>query len=143
MPDSYFTKSGTENRGVADKKICKGYSECEAPTVCVEGANQYHGSHGLVHDATDHYAKEAAKKSKTFGYETARDACIMAHKSIFPLSFCKEGCLKKQLDDYYNCACGFGTWSPFNNEDVKVEPSRGSDHNPSLNGTSKTGAQKW
>jgi NTP pyrophosphatase (non-canonical NTP hydrolase) len=103
MPDSYFTKKG--KRGVADKGICKGYSECDAPTVCVEGAGHSHGSHGKLHDATDKAAKKAAKDNPTFGYKQARDACIDAHKATFPLSFCKEDCLKEQLDAYYDCAC--------------------------------------
>jgi hypothetical protein len=140
MPDSYFTLSGKGNRGVADKKICKGYSECEAPTVCVEGANQYHGSHGMLHDATDVYAKEEADGDKLFGYETARDAVIKAHKTVFPLSFCKDGCLKKQLDDYYKCACGFGSMSPFNNEDVKARTSTDKGIEPvELNKKNKSG----
>lgn len=107
MPDSYFTKKG--KRGVADKDICKSYDPCQAPTVCVEGANHSHGSHGKMHDETDRIAKDKASTlgfvGKTFDYEDGRNAAIEAHQSVFPFSFCSKECLEEQLDNYYDCAC--------------------------------------
>ena len=144
MPDAYFTKKS--KRGVPDKGICKGYSQCDAPTVCVEGAGHSHGSHGKLHDATDKAAAKAAKKNPTFGYKQARDACIEAHKETFPLSFCKEDCIKEQLDAYYDCACDDNR-SIFGDDKLNAMTSVGVEekewHSKPLNGTNKNGTQRW
>lgn len=124
MPDSYFTNKG--KRGVPDKDICKGYNECEAPTVCVEGAGHSHGSHGKMHDATDVYALKAAKKNPTFGYEEARDATLEAHRSVFPFSFCDKECMEEQLDAYYDCACADNK-SFFGDDELNANTSVGVD----------------
>jgi len=138
MPDSYFTKRG--KRGVADKDICKHYNPCEAPTVCVEGANHSHGSHGKMHDATDEYAKEAVGDGKTFDYETGRDACIKAHQTVFPFSFCSKKCLEEQLDNYYDCACD-GWFEDDLNANTSVDLTDKKRKSVPLNKTTKTGAE--
>ena len=109
----------------------------------VEGATHSHGSHGQMHDATDSFAKKAAKGNKTFDYETARDAVVDAHKSVFPFSFCDKECMEEQLDAYYDCACEDNR-SIFGDDELNAMTSVGAEekewHSKPLNGTRKNGA---
>ncbi|MBT3048517.1 MAG: PAAR-like domain-containing protein [Candidatus Thiodiazotropha sp.] len=94
IPDGYMRK----------KTICHKYTEGSAPTVCVEGTTQTHGSHGSIHRKKE---KHVVKKlsNGTIEYEDVRDAAIKAHRSTFPLSLCSSQCLLKQLDNYYHDRC--------------------------------------
>jgi hypothetical protein len=86
------------------KSICDKYTEGSAPTVCSEGTNWKHGSHGKIHSETELAIKDEVSGGEV-EYEDARDAAITAHKKTFPLSMCSEACLKKQMDNYYHDRC--------------------------------------
>lgn len=94
---------------------CKNYDRDTAPTVCVEGTDQRHGSHGAIHDATDRRIKGALGRKPPsmkldskgrMSYEDAKKRALDAFKEIFWNSGCSLACLKKQLDEYYKNACG-------------------------------------
>ncbi|MBO9688282.1 MAG: DUF4150 domain-containing protein [Mitsuaria chitosanitabida] len=90
---------------------CSGYDHDAAPTVCVEGFSQNHGSHGRAHDALakQHELKQAAGKvdSKgTMSMDDAIDAAAKSHKAAFPLSGCSMECIREQLNEYYKNKCG-------------------------------------
>ncbi|MEM9383902.1 MAG: PAAR-like domain-containing protein [Pseudomonadota bacterium] len=85
--------------------VCDGYRYRDAPVVCAEGTNQYHGSHGAMHTHTDRHAAEEVGRDGDIAYDDARDAAIRAHRDTFPLSFCSADCLREQLDNYYDKAC--------------------------------------
>lgn len=103
IPDSYMKESE-----------CDGYKKGIAPTVCVEGTNQHDGSHGDIHTALEKsVAGEgnityAGLKDPTIDYDNARDAGAESHNKAFPLSGCNPKCLKAQMDNYRDEACGKG-----------------------------------
>jgi len=105
IPDSYF-----KNR--SDRSGCNLYKYGKAPTVCVEGTSHSQGSHGSMHEFTNHYAsKNASTRDQTISYESARDSSIKAHLDTFPFSFCSPDCLRSQLDEYFKSIskCGDST----------------------------------
>jgi GHH signature containing HNH/Endo VII superfamily nuclease toxin 2 len=91
---------------------CDNYNSSQAanaPTICVEGATNSHGSHGRIHGGLKRVLERdypnipygAAMPSKD-----ATQAGVDSVQEIFPESKCSEKCLKAQLDDYYkklNC----------------------------------------
>jgi len=101
IPDSYMTDSE-----------CKGYDRGKAPVVCVEGTNQYDGSHGKIHTALENAVQGEDDwhivGENTISYNHARDAGVKSHKKTFPLSACSAQCLKAQMDNYRDKACGKG-----------------------------------
>jgi hypothetical protein len=94
IPDA-LTKNGA----------CPGYNKRDAPVVCVEGKNQYHGSHGRVHNMTDLMIRGLAGKGGTIATDKAIAAAVTAHQISFPLSKCSADCIKAQLEAYYNSKC--------------------------------------
>ncbi len=97
LPDE-MTKNGN----------CPGYTKGGAPTLCVEGANNSNGSHGLVHKALDSRIQD--HKSGWFGRDTvtypeARNMGVKSIQETFPESQCDSDCLKAQLDEYYKNKC--------------------------------------
>ncbi len=75
-----------------------------APTVCVEGVNNSHGSHGFAHSNLKEIIDRHKLKGQTMTYTEARNAgvdAITKPKPIAPASDCNPDCLKKQLDEYY------------------------------------------
>ncbi|KFE67600.1 PAAR-like domain-containing protein [Hyalangium minutum] len=88
---------------------CPGYKEDEAPTLCVEGVNWSHGSHGMMHRALkarmDDYKNGWFGSKTEISYEKARDLGIKSITDTFPESKCSEDCLKAQLDKYYKDKC--------------------------------------
>ena len=112
IPKSYFgttvtvEKNGKKRKKfIPGKSICPKYSQGKAPTVCVEGTNNAHGSHGELHTKTDIAAEAAEEKKGNFNYNTARDAMVSAHQEQFPESSCSSECLKAQLDSYHKETC--------------------------------------
>lgn len=98
IPDSYM------------KGKCAKYTTGGAPTVCVEGTTQSHGSHNTVHTALE-VAMDDRKEGHWFSgdtvkYEGAQDAAVESHKKSFPLSMCKNKCIEAQLKNYRDKACG-------------------------------------
>ncbi len=80
-----------------------------APTVCLEGVNNSHGSHGYAHaNLKIIMDRRRAAGQTTLDYPTARDDAVHAityPKPLAPASDCNPECLKKQLDEYYKeCA---------------------------------------
>lgn len=90
---------------------CKNYDHSMAPTVCVEGFSQNHGSHGRAHAAlaNQHRLKAAAGKVAADGSMSmtdAVDAAAKSHKEAFPLSGCSMECIREQLESYYKMCSG-------------------------------------
>lgn len=90
---------------------CDKYNHDEAPTMCVEGANNGNGSHGKAHDElvkiVDKY-KEGSIFSgprENASYGKMRDMGIDSVEKTFPESKCDEKCLRAQLDAYYKDKC--------------------------------------
>lgn len=92
------------------KGNCPGYSHGAAPTICVEGVNNTHGTHGQIHrkmaKLVDDYKNSAwFGKYDTMSYGKARDTAINSVQQTFPESKCSEACLRAQLDAYYKNKC--------------------------------------
>ncbi|WP_211243491.1 PAAR-like domain-containing protein [Chitiniphilus eburneus] len=85
-------------------KCWEGYSEAGAPTICLEGTTNSHGSHGAAHAATKK-VMELHRAKPTMDYETARDEMANMVSVAFG---CDKKCIKAQLDEYYKDAhkCG-------------------------------------
>jgi len=104
---------------------CSKYSPNKAPTVCVEGFSQNHGTHKLVHDKMD----EIVGSLVTHGYrapdgthkrigadgkmdlELAIEAAATSHAKAFPKSGCSRDCIKAQLNEYYGKTCSSGKFA--------------------------------
>ena len=107
LPDPAFTNACTG-----------GYDHNNAPTICLEGTDNTHGSHGVAHSKLrakiEKYQEkqEVAKKAGGKGanpdrisYKDAKEAALDAIRFVAP--FCKRACLEAQLDAYYaNCNKG-------------------------------------
>lgn len=124
MPGSMFGRRANGTIDPAFENACdrvKGfkYNHDEAPTICLEGANNTHGSHGLAHSLLrgriDEYKKKqkAAKKAGSPGanperisYREARELALDSLKSA--AWHCNRKCLRAQLDAYYKKACNKG-----------------------------------
>ena len=86
-------------------KGCKSYKHQEAPVVCVEGVNNSHGSHGLVHGAMASRLKEFEAqgrfiKGDRIPKEDAYDMGVRSLQKVFP--YCDQECLKAQLRAFYD-----------------------------------------
>jgi hypothetical protein len=94
---------------MSERGGCPGYNHGNAPTVCVESANQHSGSHGRVHRAMDARMRAMARAGRVQGgrisLDSTIDAAVRAHESAFPLSHCRAGCIRAQLEDYYRSTC--------------------------------------
>jgi hypothetical protein len=90
-----------------DGVSCPGYEYSTAPTVCVEGFSQNHGSHGRVHDLMDRETQMLARNNKlqggTMSMKEAIDSAVKSHQEAFPMSRCSPKCIRAQLENYYNC----------------------------------------
>lgn len=89
---------------------CPGYSAGAAPTLCVEGVNNHHGSHGRIHNRLARHIKHHREspffgENETLSYDQARDIAVKSIRETFPESRCSEDCLKAQLDSYYKSKC--------------------------------------
>ncbi len=105
-------------RGGSNSKAIQGtdsYNQAKAPCICVEGCNQYHGTHGLMHT----YQSTAALNSGpvvqkltladgstasvvALSYGDAKRFGVAAVGKSFPESGCDPRCLEAQLDAYHN-----------------------------------------
>ncbi len=87
---------------------CKNYGTSQhsnAPTMCVEGANNSLGSHGKAHKSLLGVLSKDHKKVPFGGAMTKTDAIDAGVESVrhtFPESKCSEACLKAQLKDFYD-----------------------------------------
>ena len=81
---------------------CPGYNHGEAPTICLEGTSNTHGSHGGAHqnlkkDMEDYNGKGNPPKPISFG-EMKKKALDALGPSI---AGCSRTCLIAQLKKYY------------------------------------------
>lgn len=94
------------------------YDPEKAPCICVEGCNQYHGTHGLMHTFQSTAAADTATPStlsflrvdgttdtqiyeKTTTYGESKKQALAAAEQTFPKQ-CNSACLEAQLDAYHN-----------------------------------------
>lgn len=82
----------------------KGYRN--APTICLEGVNNSHGTHGVAHtemyDSVEDFRVE--NNTDTISYDEIRDKAINSVTEPppnAPASGCNKACLRAQLDGYY------------------------------------------
>jgi hypothetical protein len=78
-----------------------GYQYGNAPCVCMEGANQYVGSHGANHSAIDYLAKEKLNLAHDDKCSLAQynKACAAA---VAQQCGCKAECIEEQLNKNEN-----------------------------------------
>lgn len=84
---------------------CSSYTNSmhnQAPTVCVEGANQSMGSHGRVHAATDDLLRQRFGNGGPMTMEDAVDLSTEAYFESRVGNQCNRDCIKQQLRDFYN-----------------------------------------
>ena len=121
---SSFFESG---RGPADGSVplrgTEGYDADKAPCICVEGTNQYHGTHGLMHayqstaaaqsarSGTVALANGSALSTEVTDFGTARQQSIEAATKTFPQSGCNPKCLESQINAYHR-DCGIKDRTP-------------------------------
>lgn len=78
-----------------------------APTVCVEGTNNAHGSHGQMHGQLKKQLENEYKSGK-IDLDDAIDEGVKSVRHVFPESGCSAACLKAQLKEFYkdfkNCS---------------------------------------
>lgn len=89
---------------------CPGYRNSTAPTVCVEGNRTNKGSHKRIHGEMDGRLRLLREQNKISPQETismkdALDAAVASHQTAFPLSRCREKCIRAQLEEYYGKLC--------------------------------------
>jgi hypothetical protein len=96
----------------------KPYKHEKAPVICLEGANNHVGSHGLAHtglqESIDAYKK--ANPGKQISYKEASARAIGAVRLSNPL--CSKECLQAQLDRYYKDGMQC-------RDDAKLKPNAG------------------
>ncbi|WP_084151505.1 HNH/endonuclease VII fold toxin-2 domain-containing protein [Paracidovorax oryzae] len=88
---------------------CPGYSEGDAPTICVEGTNNRHGSHGTIHaklmkelDDLDYATGKIIPRGAQITKEGVINAGVRSVASAFPESGCDDRCIKSQLHAFYD-----------------------------------------
>jgi len=90
---------------VVKKNNCPNYRKGDAPTVCVEGFSQHHGTHGRVHKEMDKAVGRMVKNKRAtdgnMNTDCVIDAAADSHAEAFPLSGCSRKCIKAQLESYY------------------------------------------
>lgn len=100
------TKPEIEKRN--DPSNCEDYTNSmhkNAPVVCVEGTNQYGGSHGKIHGKIDELMKRhRLKHGDQISNEEAMDTAVKSHQETFKTG-CNPDCLKAQLKEYYGQLC--------------------------------------
>ncbi len=79
----------------------------QAPTVCVEGVNNSHGTHGIIHGKLEKFM-EMHRQANPGNDSITKDEAIMyavkSHTDTFKPA-CNSECLTAQLDSYYKKLC--------------------------------------
>lgn len=71
-----------------------------APTICLEGATNNHGSHGKAHEELEKaFLRAEIPEGSAISYEKASELSIEAIREVAP--HCSAACLQAQLDAYY------------------------------------------
>lgn len=73
-----------------------GYSKASALCVCLEGASQHVGSHGMNHAALDFVAREKGVADGKCTVQEYNEVCAVA---VGAQCHCDPACIKAQLDD--------------------------------------------
>jgi len=84
---------------------CDDYKESKAPTICVEGTNNTHGSHGVIHGKMNDILEDKfpkTPKGAPIPKDKAIDSGAESVEKAFPESKCNKECLKAQLKAYYD-----------------------------------------
>jgi hypothetical protein len=87
-------------------KDCPAYTQQMhdmAPTVCAEGVNNTHGSHGNIHTSIDKLMQKRQLKSDSITTKDAIDDAVKSHEMTFP--GCNAKCLEEQLNAFYKDLC--------------------------------------
>ncbi|MEZ4312549.1 MAG: PAAR-like domain-containing protein [Polyangiaceae bacterium] len=93
--------------GAMVEGACPNYKHSEAPTVCVEGRNQYFGSHGRVHSTFNRLLQARQnQKGGPLTMSQAIDVAAASHQANFLASGCSWKCIKAQLQEYYKFCDG-------------------------------------
>ncbi|WP_431103432.1 PAAR-like domain-containing protein [Roseateles noduli] len=124
------------------QKQCGKYNHNAAPTVCVEGFSQNHGSHKRAHQALakQHELKSLAGKvapDGTMSMDDAIDAAAKSHKAAFPLSNCSMECIREQLNSYYKGVCPGARPGMVDDQAKSITPPPSPTPTPSKRGNSK------
>jgi hypothetical protein len=79
----------------------------DGPTVCAEGANNTHGSHGKIHIEMDRQMTDYLKSAKadSISHTDAIDRASESLNKTFPGAGCNPECTKQQLQSYYKDFC--------------------------------------
>lgn len=90
-------------------KGCAAYKEGQAPTICVEGVNNSHGSHGHIHRKLGRKLGEVmtiggqpTPPGAAISKKDAIDAGAKSVQEAFPESACDPDCIKAQLRKFYD-----------------------------------------
>lgn len=95
LPGAMFKKCGAyQSMGAG------GCPHQNAPTVCVEGVNNAHGTHGAIHRQLDKQLTNNYPNGMTV--DQAVDEGADSVRSTFPESGCSKKCLKAQLHNFYD-----------------------------------------
>lgn len=88
---------------------CAAYKPGQAPTICVEGVNNSHGSHGVIHRKLGgelgkviHVNGKPIPPGAPMSKKDAIDAGAKSVQEAFPLSGCDPDCIKAQLRTFYD-----------------------------------------
>lgn len=92
-----------------------------APTACLEGANQWMGSHGQAHDATDRLLRELHSNGQPMTLSNAIDLVTTAYTDENGVGRdCNPECIREQLERFYNTlGC---TPEPVNRSGQRIGP---------------------
>ena len=86
------------------------YTRSTAPCVCAQGLNQHSGTHGEYHKIVDLAEFEAFEAGTDYKYKQARNNAVGSVSKVNNLQSPEkekvEGCVKLQLDNYYQDRCG-------------------------------------
>lgn len=79
----------------------KPYNHEKAPVICLEGANNHVGSHGIAHKGLEKSIDvyKTANPGQPISYKDASEQAIRAVQLTNP--FCSKECLQAQLDKFY------------------------------------------
>ena len=97
-------------------KNCTRYEHHNAPCICLEGASQTQGSHGMMHTYQGVIALEYKERKLTWTREKATEVAAQAVACLFG---CKPECIRSQLDDYHDSICP----TPDGNPTTAAEPN--------------------
>lgn len=85
------------------------YTRSTAPCICAQGLNQHAGVHGEYHKIVDLAEFKAFESGGNYKYQQARDNAVASVGKVNNLQSPEkekiEGCVKLQLENYYEKRC--------------------------------------